>query len=142
MACGVNLECGENVCCIHAELLPGDFLVTLSRVSGTDECQVKEAFFTDIPEKVLYLPELAVEAVVHTDVFHLFSLLPLLPFSISLLLVEVGRVVQVELRDHIQARPKFAKMFRFISKTRNYNLSEKGKNLARKRRILPQNTVF
>lgn len=106
MACGVNLECGENVCCIHAELLPGDFLVTLSRVSGTDECQVKEAFFTDIPEKVLYLPELAVQAVVHIDILHLFRLFPPFPLCISFLLVEVGRVVQVELGDHIQARPE------------------------------------
>ena len=71
---------------------------------------MKKGAFTDVPEKVLYLPELAVEAVVHTDVFHLFSLLPLLPFGISLLLVEVGRVVQVELRDHIQARPKMDKI--------------------------------
>ena len=59
-----------------------------------------------IPEKVLYLPELAVQAVVHIDVFHLFSLLPLFPLHVSLFLIEVGRVVQVELGYHIQARPK------------------------------------
>ena len=61
----------------------------------------KKASLTDLPEEILYLPELAVQTVVHIDILHLFSLLPLFPFNISLLLVEVGRVVQVELGDHI-----------------------------------------
>ena len=61
--------------------------------------------FSCLPEEILYLPEFAVEAVVHIDVLHLFCITALLPFSVSILFVEVGGVVQVKLGDHIQTRP-------------------------------------
>ena len=59
-----------------------------------------------LPEKVLYLPKLAVQAVVHIDILNLFALFSLPSLCVSLLLVEVGCVVQIELRYHIQARPR------------------------------------